>query len=100
MRRSAEGTGFKGLKVSHGGENKSSVSGTNRAFDSLDSRIQGNARCRVSELYGVPTKVLNQAVKRNKERFPDDFMFQLTAKEFAILKSQPVTSSQWGWSAD
>ena len=50
----------------------------------------------LAQLYGVPTKVLNQAVKRNKERFPDDFMFQLTAREFAILKSQFVTSSQWG----
>jgi phage regulator Rha-like protein len=50
----------------------------------------------LAQLYGVPTKVLNQSVKRNKERFPDDFMFQLTAKEFAVLKSQFVTSSQWG----
>ena len=32
-------------------------------------------------LYSVPTKVLNQAVKRNKDRFPDDFMFQLTQQE-------------------
>lgn len=39
-------------------------------------------------LYGVPTKVLNQAVKRNLKRFPDDFMFQLTAKEEELLKSQ------------
>ncbi len=46
-------------------------------------------------LYGVETKVLNQAVARNRERFPDDFMFQLTAEELANLKSQIVTSS-WG----
>ena len=38
-------------------------------------------------LYGVETKVLNQAVKRNLERFPNDFMFQLTKKEFANWKS-------------
>ena len=47
----------------------------------------------LAELYGVPTKVLNQAVKRNKERFPLDFMFQLDKKEVAILRSQFVTSS-------
>jgi hypothetical protein len=47
-------------------------------------------------LYGVETRVLVQAVKRNLERFPEDFMFQLNRKEFAILKSQIVTSSGWG----
>ena len=46
-------------------------------------------------LYGVPTKVLIQAVKRNPERFPSDFMYLLTDKEVAILRSQIVTSS-WG----
>lgn len=46
-------------------------------------------------LYGVVPKVLIQAVKRNIERFPVDFMFQLTKKEHEILKSQIVTSS-WG----
>ena len=61
----------------------------------------------LARLYGVETKVLNQAVKRNEERFPEDFMFQLSAQEwedlkrrFGIssasnLKSQIVTSS-WG----
>jgi len=44
-------------------------------------------------LYGVPTKALNQAVKRNAERFPADFMFQLTAEEWAVLRSQLVTAS-------
>ena len=43
-------------------------------------------------MYGVETKVLNQSVKRNIERFPEDFMFQLTKGEFEILKSQIVTS--------
>ena len=47
----------------------------------------------LAELYGVETKVLNQAVTRNPERFPKDFMYQLTNKEFTILKSQFVTSS-------
>ena len=46
-------------------------------------------------LYGIETKVLNQAVKRNMSRFPEDFMFQLTEIEFQNLKSQIVTSS-WG----
>lgn len=45
-------------------------------------------------LYGVDTKVLNQAVKRNIERFPSDFMFQLTAKETERLRSQIVTSKE------
>jgi hypothetical protein len=49
----------------------------------------------LAELYGVGTKVLIQAVKRNAERFPVDFMFQLTRDEFANLRSQFVTSS-WG----
>lgn len=44
-------------------------------------------------LYGIETKVLNQAVKRNMSRFPEDFMFQLTEIEFQNLKSQIVTSS-------
>lgn len=46
-------------------------------------------------LYGVQTKVLIQAVKRNIDRFPSDFMFQLTQDEFQDLRSQSVTSS-WG----
>ena len=57
----------------------------------------------LAELYGVQTKVLNQAVKRNLHRFPKDFMFQLTEKVYIVnLKSQIVTSSldknlqKWG----
>lgn len=46
----------------------------------------------LADLYGVPTKVFNQAVQRNAERFPDDFSFQLTPQEFAALRSQIVTS--------
>jgi hypothetical protein len=49
----------------------------------------------LARLYDVETKVLNQAVRRNLARFPEDFMFQLTAEEMAILRSQIVTSS-WG----
>jgi len=50
----------------------------------------------LATLYDVATKVLLQAVKRQIERFPPDFMFQLTKEEFDILRSQFVTSSQWG----
>lgn len=49
----------------------------------------------LAELYEVEPRVLVQAVKRNIERFPGDFMFQLSADEFVNLKSQFVTSS-WG----
>jgi hypothetical protein len=49
----------------------------------------------LAELYGVETRALNQAVKRNERRFPDDFMFQLTETELKNLISQSVTSS-WG----
>ncbi len=47
----------------------------------------------LAELYGVETKVLNQAVKRNEARFPNDFMFQLSKEEFENWKSQFVTSN-------
>jgi ORF6N domain len=49
----------------------------------------------LAELYGVAPRVLVQAVKRNHERFPGDFMFQLTKEEYGNLKSQFVISS-WG----
>ena len=45
-------------------------------------------------LYGVATKVLNQAVKRNLDRFPADFMFQLTPEEWESMRSQFVTASR------
>jgi ORF6N domain-containing protein len=54
----------------------------------------------LAELYGVPTKALVQAVKRNLKRFPADFMFSLADQDVAILRSQFVTSSsdasRWG----
>ena len=46
----------------------------------------------LAALYDVETKVLNQAIKRNQNRFPEDFMFQLTEKEWQSLRSQFVTS--------
>lgn len=56
-----------------------------------DQRVMLDAD--LAALYGVETKVLVQAIKRNSERFPGDFMFQLTAEEFAALRSQFVTSN-------
>ena len=50
----------------------------------------------LAEIYGIGTKVLNQAIRRNKGRFPEDFMFKLTIEEFANLRSQFVTSSYGG----
>ncbi|MDP9180150.1 MAG: ORF6N domain-containing protein [Chloroflexota bacterium] len=50
----------------------------------------------LADLYGVETRALVQAVQRNRERFPNDFMFQLTVEDFANLKSQFVISSR-GW---
>jgi hypothetical protein len=49
----------------------------------------------LAKLYQVDTKVLKQAVRRNIERFPEDFMFELSNQEFTILRSQIATSS-WG----
>lgn len=49
----------------------------------------------LAEMYGVETRVLNQSVNRNADRFPEDFMFRLTEQEWTNLKSQNVTSS-WG----
>ncbi len=48
----------------------------------------------LAELYGVETRVLNQAVKRNIDRFPEDFMFQLNAEELENWKSQIVISNR------
>ena len=50
----------------------------------------------LADLYGVETKVLIQAVKRNSGRFPQDFMFQLSTEEWALLRSQTVTSKGRG----
>ncbi|MBN1908988.1 MAG: ORF6N domain-containing protein [Pirellulales bacterium] len=50
----------------------------------------------LASLYGVETRVLIQTVKRNLDRFPEDFMFRLDEEEFEILRSQFVTSSSWG----
>ncbi len=50
----------------------------------------------LAEIYSVETKVLNQSIRRNKERFSEGFMFQLSVAEFSNLRSQFVTSSSGG----
>ena len=51
----------------------------------------------LAQLYGVTVGRLNETVKRNEDRFPSDFMFQLTKPEFEHLKSQiAISSSKWG----
>ena len=65
----------------------------------IQSRILALSEQRVllnadlAQLYGVETRILVQAVKRNLMRFPDDFTFQLSVREFADLRSQTVISS-------
>lgn len=54
----------------------------------------------LAELYGVETKVLNQAVKRNIERFPEDFMFKLNKSEWVLLRSQIATLKESALSTD
>jgi hypothetical protein len=67
--------------------------------ENIDSMVQSIRGQKVildadlARLYGVPPKRLNEQVKRNAKRFPADFMFQLTAGEFADLRSQNATSS-------
>jgi|GEM_PF-3333276 len=53
--------------------------------------------CDLAEMYGVETRILNQAVKRNFESFPDDFKLQLTELEFQHWKSQIVISNYEKW---
>ena len=65
-----------------------------RIFLIRDQRVMLSTH--LAELYGVEPRALVQAVKRNRERFPSDFMFQLTEAEFATLKSQIVISRRGG----
>jgi hypothetical protein len=62
----------------------------NRIFFIRGKKVMINGD--LAKLYGVGTKVLNQAVRRNLKRFPDDFMFELTKQEMEIWKSQIVIS--------
>ncbi len=68
----------------------------NRQIESLIYEIRGMKVMLdfdLAELYQVETRALNQAVKRNAERFPKDFMFQLTEHEWSLMSSQIVTTS-------
>jgi len=65
----------------------------NRIYTIRDQKIMLDSD--LAEMYGVETKQLKRQVKRNAERFPEDFMFTLTRKEFEHLRCQTGTSS-WG----
>ena len=65
-----------------------------RIFEVRGQRVMLDAV--LAEMYGVPTKRLNEAVHRNLMRFPDDFMFRLTAEEESSLRSQIATSKGKG----
>lgn len=65
----------------------------NRIYTLRDQKVMLDSD--LAEMYGVETKQLKRQVKRNAERFPEDFMFTLTRKEFEHLRSQNGTSS-WG----
>ena len=65
----------------------------NKIYQIRDQKVMLDSD--LAELYGVETKVLNQAVTRNFDRFPEDFMFRMAKQEWENLKSQIVTSS-WG----
>ena len=73
--------------------------GTLQIVEGVEARIYSARGLRVmlssdlAELYGIPTKVLLQSVRRNIVRFPKDFAFQLTTAEFETLRSQTVTSN-------
>jgi hypothetical protein len=77
------------------------VNTTAVALEAITSRILVVRGMRVmldadlAALYGVQTRRLNEQVRRNRDRFPEDFIFELTAEELANLKSQSATSS-WG----
>ena len=74
---------------------KTGAAGTGAPLEPLIVQVRGQRvilDADLARLYGVNTKVLNQAVKRNAERFPEDFAFRLTAAEAENLRSQIVTS--------
>lgn len=66
-----------------------------RIFIIREQRVMLDAD--LAELYGVETRRLNEQVSRNSERFPEDFMFQLTDEEFTALRSQFVTLKSGRW---
>ncbi len=75
--------------------NKSSVNLPVERVESVIRVIRGEKAildADLAALYGVSTKRLNEQVRRNQERFPEDFMFRLKAEESEILKSQIATS--------
>ncbi len=81
--------------------NEFTAEGTGRGLQSLILVLRGQRVMLGSDLariYGVELKRLNEQVKRNLERFPEDFAFQVNRQEFAVLKSQIATASSHGGS--
>lgn len=64
----------------------------NKMFDVRGQRVMLDFD--LAELYEVETKRINEQVKRNKERFPEDFMFRITIKEWQTIRSQFATASE------
>ena len=96
MRRSQNGisNGKHGVNMT---EDKLSVLVKDREILSMIHTFRGKQvmlDSDLADLYQVTTKRLNQQVSRNRERFPSQFMFQLSEDEFQILRSQIVTSSE------
>src|SRR6266496_2003369 len=86
-------SGFSSIFLARGEENKVPV-----AVEQIDGMIRTIRGMRVmldrdlAKIYGVPTFPFNEAIKRNRDRFPPDFMFQLTREEFDSLTSQNAMS--------
>ena len=75
---------------------KTDLAASNQNLDRLISEIRGHKvmlDADLAKVYGIPTSRLNEAVKRNSDRFPIDFAFQLTPEEFTCLISQIAISS-------
>jgi len=87
---------LKGLTTSHDRINRKTPI---ERVESVISLIRGEKvilDVDLARLYGVTTSRLNEQVRRNRQRFPEDFVFQLTAEESAILRSQIATSKSRG----
>ncbi len=75
---------------------KNALAASNKNLDRLIYEVRGHKvmlDADLAKVYGVPTSRLNEAVKRNSDRFPIDFAFQLTPEEFTCLISQIAISS-------
>ena len=75
--------------------------GTRPAIDSVIHTIRGERvilDADLAKIYGVATKVFNQAVKRNREKFPPDFILQITTQELLALNRSQIVTGSWSGS--